>query len=333
MERDIILYTSNDGKVKVSLYAKNGSVWLNQQQLAALFATSKQSISYHISNILKDKELSRDSVVKDFLTTASDGKNYNTSFYSLEMILAVGYRVRSIRGVQFRQWATVHLSEYLVKGFVIDDERLKNPDGRPDYFDELLQRIRDIRASEKRFYQKLRDLFKLSMDYDASDKATQMFFASVQNKLLYAVTGNTAAEIIVNRADKEKSNMGLTSWEGSVVRKHDVIIAKNYLTEDELDFLNRLVVIFLDTAEMRAKNRSSLTIDFWRESVDKLLAFNDMKILEGKGSISNREMEEIAYNEYEEFNAMRKKYDARAADEEDLKLLLEAQNRYKRNNP
>ncbi|MBQ7999399.1 MAG: virulence RhuM family protein [Bacteroidales bacterium] len=333
MERDIILYTSNDGKVKVSLYAKNGSVWLNQQQLAALFATSKQSISYHISNILKDKELSRDSVVKDFLTTASDGKNYNTSFYSLEMILAVGYRVRSIRGVQFRQWATVHLSEYLVKGFVIDDERLKNPDGRPDYFDELLQRIRDIRASEKRFYQKLRDLFKLSMDYDASDKATQMFFASVQNKLLYAVTGNTAAEIIVSRADKDKLNMGLTSWEGSVVRKHDVIIAKNYLTEDELDFLNRLVVIFLDTAEMRAKNRSSLTIDFWRDSVDKLLAFNDMKILEGKGSISNREMEEIAYNEYEEFNAMRKKYDARAADEEDLKLLLEAQNRYKRNNP
>ena len=333
MERDIILYTSNDGKVKVSLYAKNGSVWLNQQQLAALFATSKQSISYHISNILKDKELSRDSVVKDFLTTASDGTNYNTSFYSLEMILAVGYRVRSIRGVQFRQWATVHLSEYLVKGFVIDDERLKNPDGRPDYFDELLQRIRDIRASEKRFYQKLRDLFKLSMDYDASDKATQMFFASVQNKLLYAVTGNTAAEIIVSRADKDKLNMGLTSWEGSVVRKHDVIIAKNYLTEDELDFLNRLVVIFLDTAEMRAKNRSSLTIDFWRDSVDKLLAFNDMKILEGKGSISNREMEEIAYNEYEEFNAMRKKYDARAADEEDLKLLLEAQNRYKRNNP
>lgn len=333
MERDIILYTSNDGKVKVSLYAKNGSVWLNQQQLAALFATSKQSISYHISNILKDKELSRDSVVKDFLTTASDGKNYNTSFYSLEMILAVGYRVRSIRGVQFRQWATVHLSEYLVKGFVIDDERLKNPDGRPDYFDELLQRIRDIRASEKRFYQKLRDLFKLSMDYDASDKATQMFFASVQNKLLYAVTGNTAAEIIVSRADKDKLNMGLTSWEGAVVRKHDVIIAKNYLTEDELDFLNRLVVIFLDTAEMRAKNRSSLTIDFWRDSVDKLLAFNDMKILEGKGSISNREMEEIAYNEYEEFNAMRKKYDARAADEEDLKLLLEAQNRYKRNNP
>ena len=333
MERDIILYTSNDGKVKVSLYAKNGSVWLNQQQLAALFATSKQSISYHISNILKDKELSRDSVVKDFLTTASDGKNYNTSFYSLEMILAVGYRVRSIRGVQFRQWATVHLSEYLVKGFVIDDERLKNPDGRPDYFDELLQRIRDIRASEKRFYQKLRDLFKLSMDYDASDKATQMFFASVQNKLLYAVTGNTAAEIIVSRADKDKLNMGLTSWEGSVVRKHDVIIAKNYLTEDELDFLNRLVVIFLDTAEMRAKNRSSLTIDFWRDSVDKLLAFNDMKILEGKGSISNREMETIAYSEYDEFNAMRKKYDARVADEEDLKLLLEAQSRYKKDNP
>ena len=166
MGQDIILYISKDGKSKVDLYAKDGSVWLNQLQLAELFSTSKQSISYHISNILKDKELSKESVVKDFLTTASDGKTYRTSYYSLEMILAIGYRVKGIRGVQFRQWATVHLSDYLVKGFILDDERLKNPDGRPDYFDDLLQRIRDIRASEKRFYQKLRDLFKLSVDYD-----------------------------------------------------------------------------------------------------------------------------------------------------------------------
>lgn len=333
MEQDIILYISKDGKSKVGLYAKDGDVWLSQMQLAELFATSKQSISYHISNIFKDRELLRETVVKDFLTTASDGKMYKTSFYSLEMILAIGYRVKGIRGVQFRQWATVHLSEYLVKGFVIDDERLKNPDGRPDYFDELLQRIRDIRASEKRFYQKLRELFKLSVDYDASDKATQMFFASVQNKLLYAVTGSTAAELVVKRADKYKPNMGLTSWEGSIVRKHDVIIAKNYLTEDELDSLNRLVVIFLDTAEFRAKNRTSLTLSFWKESVDKLLVLNDQVVLQGKGTISNEQMEKIASTEYDEFNTLRKRYDAQKADEEDLKLLLEIQNQYKETNP
>lgn len=330
MGQDIILYISKDGKSKVDLYAKDGSVWLNQLQLAELFSTSKQSISYHISNILKDNELSKESVVKDFLTTASDGKTYRTSYYSLEMILAIGYRVKGIRGVQFRQWATVHLSEYLVKGFIIDDERLKNPDGRPDYFDELLQRIREIRASEKRFYQKLRDLFKLSVDYDPSDKATQMFYANVQNKLLYAVTGNTAAEIITQRVDRNKPNMGLTSWEGHIVRKHDVVIAKNYLSEDELDSLNRLVVIFLDTAEFRAKNRTCLTLSFWKDTVDKLLEMNDQPLLKGNGTVSNEQMEKIAHKEYDEFNAIRKRYDAEKADEEDLKLLLEAQSRYER---
>lgn len=177
-----------DGKTSVALYAKDGKIWLSQQQIAELFGTSKQSISYHIINILKEKELDQNSVVKDYLTTAADGKQYNVVFYSLEMILAIGYRVRGVRGVQFRQWATRHLSEYLVKGYTMDDERLKNPDGRPDYFDELLARIRDIRASEKRFYQKLRDLFKLSSDYESREKATQMFFAETQNKLLYAVT-------------------------------------------------------------------------------------------------------------------------------------------------
>lgn len=333
MEQNIILYISKDGKSKVGLYAKDGDVWLNQLQLAELFATSKQSISYHISNILREKELVKESVVKEFLTTALDGKTYNVSYYSLEMILAIGYRVKGIRGVQFRQWATIHLSEYLVKGFIIDDERLKNPDGRPDYFDELLQRIRDIRASEKRFYQKLRDLFKLSVDYDASDKATQMFFANVQNKLLYAVTGNTAAELVVKRADKNKSNMGLTSWEGSIVRKHDVVIAKNYLSEDELDSLNRLVVLFLDTAEFRAKNRTSLTLSFWKDSVDKLLILNDQAVLRGKGTISNEQMEKIANKEYDEYNAIRKRYEAEKADEEDMKLLLDVQSRYGKNNP
>lgn len=213
------------------------------------------------------------------------------TFYSLDMILSIGFRVRSIRGTQFRMWANRNLKEYMIKGFVMDDERLKNPDGRPDYFDELLSRIRDIRASEKRFYQKVRDLFSLSSDYDSSDKATQMFFAETQNKLLYAVAGKTAAEIIVSRASADAPNMNLTSWEGSIVRKGDIFTAKNYLTEDEIDTLNRLVVIFLESAELRAKNRLDLTISFWRENVDRILDFNDQKILRGKGTISNAIME------------------------------------------
>lgn len=225
-EQNIIIYKTIDGKSSVALFAKDGKVWLSQNSIAELFGTSKQSISRHIINILTDSELDTQSVVKDFLTTASDGKTYNVTYYSLEMILAIGYRVHSIRGVQFRQWATRHLSEYLVKGFTIDDERLKNPDGRPDYFDELLARIRDIRASVKRFYQKLRELFALSSDYEAQEKATQMFYAETQNKLLYAVTHNTAAEIITQRADENLPNMGLTSWKGSIVRKQDIIIAK-----------------------------------------------------------------------------------------------------------
>ena len=219
----------------MSLFARDGSVWLNQSQLAELFATSKPNINIHITNILKDKELDANSVIKDYLTTASDGKNYKVKFYSLEMIMALGFRVRSVRGVQFRQWANQHLRDFLQKGFIIDDERLKNPDGRPDYFDELLARIRDIRASEKRFYQKVRDLFALSVDYDKTDKATQMFYAATQNKLLYAITGQTAAEIITSRADANSANMGLTSWKGNIARKQDIIIAKNYLKEDELD--------------------------------------------------------------------------------------------------
>jgi hypothetical protein len=204
----IIIYNTADGKASVALYARDGSVWMNQSQLAELFATSVPNISMHISSILKDKELDADSVIKHYLTTAADGKQYEVTFYSLDMILAIGFRVRSKRGTQFRIWANHHLKEYMIKGFVMDDERLKNPDGRPDYFDELLERIRDIRASEKRFYQKVRDLFALSSDYDASDKATQMFFAETQNKLLYAVTGKTAAEIIVSRADEQAPNMG-----------------------------------------------------------------------------------------------------------------------------
>jgi len=237
------------------------------------------------------------------------------------MILAIGFRVRSIRGTQFRIWANQNLREYMVKGFVMDDERLKNPDGRPDYFDELLQRIRDIQASEKRFYQKVRNLFALSSDYDPSDKATQMFFAETQNKLLFAVTGKTAAEIIVSRASAEKSNMALTSWKGAIVRKQDIFVAKNYLSEDEIDTLNRLVVIFLETAELRAKNRMDIIISFWKENVDRIIEMNDKKVLSGAGSVSKAIMEKKADEIYKKYDARRKKYEAIEADKQDLEEI------------
>ena len=326
-QQNIIIYRTADGRASVALYAKDGKIWLNQQQMAELFATSKPNISMHIANILKEKELNEISVVKNFLTTAADGKNYNVVFYSLEMIIAVGYRVRGIRGTQFRQWATEHLTEYLVKGFTMDDERLKNPDGRPDYFDELLLRIRDIRASEKRFYQKIRDLFALSSDYDKSDKATQMFFAETQNKLLYAVTHQTAAELIVSRADATQPNMGLTTWKGSIVRKGDVIVAKNYLQNEEIDSLNRLVDIFLTSAEERVKGRRDLTLDYWRKNVDNLLTFQEKDILQGTGSITNYEAEETAKQVYDVFNTKRKQMEAQAADADDLKMLEDLERR------
>ena len=320
-QQNIIIYRTADGRASVALFAKDGKIWLNQQQMAELFATSKPNISMHIANILKEKELTEVSVVKNFLTTAADGKNYNVVFYSLEMIIAVGYRVRGVRGTQFRQWATEHLTEYLVKGFTMDDERLKNPDGRPDYFDELLLRIRDIRASEKRFYQKVRDLFALSSDYDKTDKATQMFFAETQNKLIYAVTHQTAAELIVSRADANKPNMGLTTWKGSIVRKGDVIIAKNYLQNEEINSLNRLVDIFLTSAEERVKGRRDLTLDYWRKNVDSLLTFQEKDILQGAGSITNYEAEETAKQVYDIFNTKRKQVEAQTADADDRKML------------
>ena len=330
-KQNIIIYKTQDGKVKLSLYARDGSVWMNQNQIAELFDTSKQNISHHIINILEDNELDENSVVKNYLTTASDGKSYEVTFYSLDMILAIGFRVRSKRGTQFRQWANRNLKEYIIKGFVMDDDRLKNPDGRPDYFDELLARIRDIRASEKRFYQKVRDLFKLSNDYDETDKATQMFFAETQNKLLFAVTNQTAAEIVVSRADAQKQNMGLTSWKGTIVRKGDVFTAKNYLTEDEIDTLNRLVVVFLESAELRAKNRQDITMDFWQTNVDKIIEFNDKKLLKDRGSVSKSQMEKIAGQVYEDFNNKRKIADAQQADLEDLKQIEMLEKQIKEN--
>ena len=326
-QNDVIIYHSKDGKINVALMTRDGNVWLSQQQIATLFGTSVPNVNMHISNILKERELSADSVIKNYLTTASDGKPYDVMYYSLQMIIAIGFRVRGVRGTQFRQWANAHLSEYLVKGFTMDDERLKNPDGRPDYFDEMLQRIRDIRASEKRFYQKLRDLFHLSSDYEAKEKATQMFFAETQNKLLYAVTNHTAAEIIVERADAEKPNMGLTSWKGSVVRKADIVIAKNYLQTEEIDKLNRLVNIFLESAELRVKDRKDLTLDYWRDNVNGLLSFQGQKILNDNGSVSNSVMENHVKHVYETFDSRRKAYEAVLADQEDLKLLEELERR------
>ena len=331
-QHDIIIYSTPDGKTNVSLMTRDGKVWLNQSQISDLFGTSVPNICYHIANILKENELDANSVIKDYLITASDGKTYNVLCYSLEMILAIGYRVRSIRGVQFRQWATRHLSEYLIKGFVMDDERLKNPNGRPDYFDELLQRIRDIRSSEKRFYQKLRDLFKLSSDYETKEKATQMFYAETQNKLLYAVTHNTAAEIVSLRADASKPNMGLTSWKGGIVRKADIVVAKNYLFEEEIDKLNRLVMLFLESAELRVKDRKCLTLDFWRGNVDSLLSFQGYDILQGNGSVSNAEMEKYARMVYDKFDNRRKLREAEEADAEDLKWLEDLQNRINNKN-
>ena len=317
-EENIIIYTTTDGKTQVSLFAQDGQVWMTQNQLAELFATTKQNISRYIISILEDKELEEKSVVNNYLTTASDGKQYQVVHYSLEMIIAIGFRVRGKRGTQFRIWANQHLANYMVKGFLVDNERLKNPNGRADYFDELLENIRDIRASEKRFYQKVRDLFALSSDYDKSDKATQMFFAETQNKMLYATAHRTAAELVIERADAEQSNMALTSWKGRVVRKQDIFIAKNYLTEDEVDTLNRLVTLFLESAELRVKNRKSFTMNFWRENVDKILDFHDFKILQDEGKISKIQMEEIVKERYAIFDQRRKQEEAKQADLDDL---------------
>ncbi|HEX5677522.1 MAG TPA: virulence RhuM family protein [Alcanivorax sp.] len=320
---EMILYTSEDGQTRLHLRVEANSIWLSQLEIADLFQTTKQNISLHARNIFEDKELDPEATVKESLTVQSEGTRQvkrRISHYNLDLILAIGYRVRSPRGTQFRQWASTHLKEFLLKGFVIDDERLKNPDGW-DYFDELLERIRDIRASEKRFYQKVRDLFALSTDYKAREQETMLFFAEVQNKLLYATTGHTAAELILKRADPDQPNMALTNWSGSRVRKQDVIIAKNYLSGDEIDTLNRLVVIFLEQAELRVKQQKELTLDFWRNNVDRMLAFNDQQVLEGAGSVSRENMEKIARQRYEVFDQQRRISEAKAADADDLKEI------------
>ena len=330
---DLVLYTTEDGRSQIKLRAQEQTVWLTQLEMAELFDATKQNISLHLKNIFEDGELDANSVVKESLTTAADGKRYQTLLYNLDAILAVGYRVRSPRGVQFRRWASTILKEYLTKGFVMDDERLKNPDGRPDYFDEMLVRIRDIRASEKRFYQKVRDLFTLSSDYDKTDKATQVFFATVQNLLIYAVTQKTAAELIVARADPADPHFGLLAWKGwptGRVRKADIVVAKNYLTEDEIDTLNRLVVIFLETAELRAKSKQETRMAFWKQNVNQIITSNGFPLLTHAGSISHEQMEARTGELYQQFDQGRKRVEALEADQQDEADLQALETRIKR---
>lgn len=321
---DLILYTTADGRSQIQLRAKNHTVWLTQKEMSQLFDVSTDNVGLHLKNIFSDGELEEKTVTEESSVTAADGKNYATKLYDLDAILAVGYRVRSPRGVQFRRWASTVLKEYLVKGFSMDDERLKNPDGRPDYFDEMLARIRDIRASEKRFYQKVRDLFALCVDYDKTDAATQTFFATVQNQLLYAVTQKTAAELIMARANPADAHFGLSTWKGDKVRKTDIVVAKNYLTEDELDTLNRLVVIFLETAELRAKNKQETRMHFWKQNVDQIITSNGFLLLTHAGSVSHEQMEARTSELYLQFDQQRKTreaLDADGQDEVDLKEL------------
>jgi hypothetical protein len=327
---DLILYTTEDGRSQIKLRAKDETVWLTQLEMAELFATSKQNIGQHLKSVFEEGELLEASVVKQHFTTAADGKDYATKLYNLDAILAVGYRVRSPRGVQFRRWASTILKEYLLKGFVMDDERLKNPDGRPDYFDEMLERIRDIRASEKRFYQKVRDLFALSSDYDTTDKATQLFFATVQNRLIFAVTQQTAAELITARANPDDPHFGLLTWKGDKVRKADIVVAKNYLTEDEIDTLNRLVVIFLETAELRAKSKQETRMAFWQQNVEQIITSNGFPLLTSAGSVSHGQMEARTDELYREFDQGRKRQEAIQADQQDEADLKALENKIKR---
>ncbi len=329
----LILYTTEDGRNRIQLRAEDQTVWLTQLEMAELFNATKQNISLHLKNLLEDGELDPAATVKESLTVQTEGTREvrrQVTLYNLDAILAVGYRVRSPRGIQFRRWASTVLKEYLLKGFVMDDERLKNPDGRPDHFDEMLERIRDIRASEKRFYQKVRDLLALSTDYDKTDRATQQFFATVQNLLLFAVTGKTAAELITARANPDDPHFGLLAWKGDKVRKGDILVAKNYLTEDEIDTLNRLVVIFLETAELRAKNRSETRMGFWKENVDQIIVSNGFPLLTHAGSISHKQMELTTGELYLDFDQRRKQEEARKADLEDEAELKGLENRIKR---
>ncbi len=326
----LILYTTEDGRSQIKLRAKDQTVWLTQREMAQLFDVSTDNVGLHLRNIFEDGELIREATTEESSVVQTEGGREvrrPVTLHNLDAILAVGYRVRSPRGVQFRRWASTVLKEYLVKGFVMDDERLKNPDGRPDYFDEMLARIRDIRASEKRFYQKVRELFALSSDYDKTDQATQLFFATVQNQLIFAVTQKTAAELVMARANAADPHFGLLAWKGDKVRRADIVVAKNYLTEDEIDTLNRLVVIFLETAELRAKGKQETRMAFWKQNVDQIITSNGFPLLTHAGTISHVQMEARTGELYLKFDQDRKRREAAQADRQDEADLqaLEAQ--------
>lgn len=317
---EIIVYRTEDGRNRILVRLEDETVWLTQAMMAELYGTSIPNINLHIRNILEEKELYADATIKEYLIVRQEGtRNVRRPVihYNLDMILAIGYRVRSPRGTQFRQWATERLREYLVKGFTMDDERLKGGGGLADYFDELLARIREIRASEARVYQRIRDIFSLASDYVEDDQETQRFFAAMQNKMHYAATGMTAAEIIHKRADAAKPNMGLTSWKGGHVLKRDVGTAKNYLDAQEIDTLNRITVMFLDQAEFRAQRRQDIRICDWGMFLDKFLRDTELPILKDMGTLSHEQALYWAYDQYDVFVERRR-----------LKAEEEAQSRY-----
>lgn len=324
-EGQFLLYHTDDGRTRVECRFEQGSLWLSQGGMAELFQTSKQNIAKHLKAIFAEDELQADSVVNSWLTTAADGKQYRVLHYHLDAVLAVGYRVRSTRGTQFRQWATERLSEYLVKGFTMDDERLKNPpiegSGIPDHFDELLERIRDIRASERRMYLRVREIFAMAADYRPSAKETTLFFQTIQNKLHFAVTGLTAPQLILQRADHTQPNMGLTSSKGASVRKADVTVAKNYLQEGEISELNRVVVMWLDFAEDQAKRRKDVFLKDWETKLNEFLAFNDRRVLGNPGKVSKVDADAKAHEEYEQYAAERRALLESEGERENIKAL------------
>ena len=306
---EIILYQSDGANVPVQVRYMDETLWMPQKEIAELFGTTKQTISYHMANIFKEGELTKEAVVKEILTTASDGKNYRVGFYNLDAIIAVGYRVSSKRATKFRQWATATLKEYITKGFVLNDDMLKN--GQPfgkDYFDELLVRIRDIRASERRVYQKITDIFQeCTFDYDRNSDIARRFYATVQSKLHYAVTGDTAAGIVQRRSDPALPHMGLTSWKGSPdgpIHSSDVTVAKNYLTEKEISDLNRLVTMFLDTAEMRAERQQLTSMEECVALLDGFLTFNGREVLKGLGDRNKKTADKIAHERFDEYRKL-----------------------------
>ncbi len=322
-ETEIIMYSTSEGEVKIDTILKEETIWLTQKKMAELFDCSTDNISLHLKNIYKENELSEISTTEDISAVQIEGNrsvSRKVKHYNLDAIIAVGYRVNSKRATQFRIWATNILKEYIIKGFAMDDDRLKKAD-KWDYFDEWLERIRDIRASEKRFYQKIKDIYTTAVDYDKNSEEAQLFFKKVQNKMLWAVTGKTAAELIANRSNPSKPNMGLTTWRGSIVRKPDVSIAKNYLKEDELKDLNEIVTMYLDYAERQARQRKTVNMSQWSEKLDAFLKFNEQELLTHAGKIKAEVAKNTAETRFDEFNSYRKKQDAIDADEEDMSVL------------